>query len=96
MRSHLRVRRSLRGRTDEPLALMVNVFDCAVVLALGLALLVQHGKATAADASVPDQRTAVPHYKIGHGDSRGDGTRLGIAYQLDNGEVVFVPEATAK
>lgn len=96
MAERLRVRKSLRGRTDDPLALMVNVFDCAVVLALGLSLLVNPQPKPPADADVPAQRTPVPSYRVAEGQSRGEGTRLGIAYQLDNGEVVFVPESQAR
>ena len=71
--------------------MLVNLFECGIVLALAIALQVS-AAGTSADAKVPDQRTAVQRYTMGDGRSQGEGTRLGMAYQLADGQVVFVPE----
>lgn len=94
------VRSSLRSNDSEPLALLVNLFDLAIVLVLALAVHIQAQTATgqrsaAEDARVPDTHRELPRYRQADGKSEGDGTRLGVAYQLSNGEVVFVPDATA-
>ena len=40
----------------------------------------------------------IVRYKAGEskGDTQGRGRRVGIAYQLENGEIVYVPEDTPK
>jgi hypothetical protein len=82
-------RRSLRSVDGDPLALLVGLFDGALVLALAVAL--QVGGA-APDHAVPEQHEALPRYQEAAGRAAGDGSRLGIAYRLGNGEVVFVPD----
>lgn len=36
--------------------------------------------------------TKLTHYRISRDRARGEGTRLGTAYRLKSGEVVYVPE----
>lgn len=86
-------RASLRRLDGDPLALLVGLFDCALVLVLALALQVSQGKAPAVGAEVPRERRELPKYRVADGKAEGDGARLGVAYQLPNGEVVFVPDA---
>jgi hypothetical protein len=86
-------RSSLRRLDGDPLALLVGLFDCALVLVLAIALQVQQEKDAAAGAQVPKERRELPKYRVAEGKAEGDGARLGIAYQLPNGEVVFVPDA---
>lgn len=93
-RGRFGVRASLRRHDEEPLALLVNLFECGVVLALAIALEVNVAKRTA-EARVPDERTSVTSYTVGDGKSQGEGTRLGIAYRLADGQVIFVPEGAS-
>ncbi len=93
------IRSSLRSSDGEPLALLVNLFDLAIVLVLALAVHIQVQATTTRtateDARVPDAHRDLPRFRPADGKSEGDGTRLGVAYQLANGEVVFVPDGTA-
>lgn len=82
-------RRALRTVDGDPLALLVGLFDGALVLALAIALQVG---APATDSAIPEQHEALPRYQQAPGRAAGDGSRLGIAYRLANGEVVFVPD----
>lgn len=51
------------------------------------------GKATAPDReAVEKQHRQIVHYRISEKKAGGDGERLGIAYRLKNGEVIYVPE----
>lgn len=36
----------------------------------------------------------VESYKVGSGQGQGQGKRLGTAYQLEGGEMIYVPEET--
>jgi hypothetical protein len=89
---------------DDPLAGMANLFDLGVVFALGfgIAILAQvskHDPARAAEAlkksaaeEVPEQAAALKRFRSTDESLGGNGTRLGTAYRLANGEVVYVPE----
>lgn len=94
-RERFQVRASLRRHDEEPLALLVNLFECGVVLALAIALEVSVAR-NAAGARVPEQRTRVARFTVGDGQSQGEGTRLGIAYRLADGQVICVPENAAE
>ena len=89
---------------DDPLEGMANLFDLGVVFALGfgiaiLAQVAKHDPARAADAlqkssdEVPDQAATLKRYRSTDDNLSGNGTRLGTAYRLANGEVVYVPES---
>jgi len=41
------------------------------------------------------QGTKIEHYRATEEKLKGEGQRLGTAYRLKSGEVVYVPEATA-
>ncbi|MCA8949137.1 MAG: DUF2149 domain-containing protein [Planctomycetes bacterium] len=43
---------------------------------------------------MPVSRETLPRYREAEGQATGEGSRLGIAYRLANGEVVFVPDAS--
>lgn len=87
---------------DDPLEGMANLFDLGVVFALGfgIAILAQvsrHDPARAAAAlksaeQVPEQAAALRRFRSTDQDLGGNGTRLGTAYRLADGEVVYVPE----
>jgi len=87
---------------DDPGAGLLNLFDLwiAFAVALLLAMIGYYGRtATGADASLNAQLEAlrakgipVEHYRPTHEELTGQGQRLGIAYRLANGEVVYIPE----
>ena len=99
-------RRPLRvDLNDDPFALLVNFFDCSVVFALGfiVALLAKPATpappATGADASRAEVERVAADHRIEHlrptaDTASGEGVRLGTAYRLANGDVVYVPENT--
>lgn len=92
-------RQLLQGADGDPLSLLVGLFDGALVLALALGLQARPAPNSANDAAhaadpVPVQREQLPRYRAADGQAQGDGSRLGIAYRLASGEVVFVPDAS--
>jgi len=94
-------RRLLQGADGDPLSLLVGLFDGALVLALALGLQTRSApEASVADRQsadpVPAQREQLPRYRPADGEAQGDGSRLGIAYRLASGDVVFVPDASSK
>lgn len=84
---------SLRRSDGDPLALLVGLFDCALVLVLAVALHAQRTTHGAPADPVPAERRALPRFRRAEGEAHGDGARLGVAYQLADGQVVFVPES---
>lgn len=97
---------------DDPLSGMVNLFDLAIVFAVGLiialAAAMKTGKlataqgAQAAQASGPTEIEVkegqkLVKYRSTDDKTRGPGHRIGTAFRLPSGEVVYVPdeEATA-
>lgn len=90
---------------DDPGAGLLNLLDVWVAFSVALLLALfgylQSVRALApADASHPDRipvsalqnATKMTHYRPTHDTGTGEGTRLGVAYQLQSGEVVYVPE----
>jgi len=88
----------LEAADDEPLAIIANLFDVAVVFAVGL--LVALALSTTGTLRrpgepgdpLPDRYRSLPRYRIGARTLSGEARRLGTAYQLPTGEVVYVPE----
>ena len=91
---------------DDPGAGLLNLLDVWVAFSVALLLALfgylQSVQALApADASHPDRLPVaalqkvmkMPHFRPTHDSSTGVGKRLGMAYQLSSGEVVYVPEA---
>lgn len=90
---------------DDPGAGLLNLLDVWVAFSVAL-LLALFGylhsvKALApAEAQHPDQLPVatlqkalkMPHFRPANDSRTGEGTRLGVAYQLQSGEVVYVPE----
>ena len=109
-----RYRRLLNPSEDDPLAIVTNLFDAAMVFAVALIL------ATFTALSVPELLTSddeiaivrnvggpdmeiiikkgvkIDRYRMTNEYVGGNGRRLGIAYLLPNGEVVYVPEKLAE
>ena len=90
---------------DDPGAGLLNLLDVWVAFSVAL-LLALFGylhsvRALApAEARQPDKLPVaalqkalkMPHFRPANDASTGEGTRLGVAYQLQSGEVVYVPE----
>lgn len=86
-----RKRRIADPESDDPLAGVANFFDLGVVFALGflVALLGYLGMST---LPVRADALTLQHYRTSEEATGGKGTRLGTAYRLENGEVVYVPD----
>lgn len=97
-----RVRRLGEDGSDDPLHGVANFFDVGIVFALGfmLALLAHLGVSptvVAEDArseapEVPDDAVQIERFRVSADTSAGEGVRLGTAYRLSNGDVVYVPD----
>lgn len=100
-----RARRWDRENDHDPLAGMVNLFDVWIVVVVGL-ILALLGAKSSLDAvsaatreesaeSAPDAIEAsfhkLPRFRKSDAVLSGQGERLGTAYRLANGEVVYVP-----
>jgi hypothetical protein len=90
---------------DDPLAGLINLFDVWMVFSIALLLaLVAFWKlpqatgekaATAQQAEPLSNRTKkLPRYRTSREELNGEGVRLGTAYRLKSGEVVYVPDET--
>jgi len=87
---------------DDPLAGLVNLFDLWMVFSIALLLaLVAASRLPEFSQSVQDSRAdALPakesskleQYRVSNEKLTGEGQRLGTAYRLKNGEVVYVPD----
>lgn len=91
---------------DDPLASMVNLFDLwiVVVVALVISLLGATAPQSATrgetarkqEASVPSDIQKLPRFQQVNSALTGRGERLGSAYRLESGEVVYVPDEEPK
>jgi hypothetical protein len=87
---------------DDPLAGLVNLFDLWMVFSIALLLaLVAASRLPELSQSTPQSDAAdVPanesskldQYRVSNEKLTGEGQRLGTAYRLKNGEVVYVPD----
>ena len=100
-------RRLLEAAHDDPLSGLANLFDIAMVFVVSLLIAlaakdpVKELLGSSTDFSMarhsdknqipPDGRT-LEQYRIGGRQVGGKGERLGIAYQLPSGEVIYVPD----
>lgn len=75
---------------EDPLATIANLFDVALVFTIALVMALA---ASMRNATI-DVKRAQPlqRYRLVEQTASGDGTRLGTAYQLPNGDVVYVPD----
>jgi hypothetical protein len=85
----------LRRAEIDPMALLVNVFDCGLVFALALFLAAKDPAGAQEKDPVPENRQELSTYSATQEPLSGNGQRLGIAYQLPSGEVVYVPDLDA-
>lgn len=91
---------------DDPLAGLVNLFDLWMVFSIALLLalvaasrLADLSAASKRDASnssseeLPSQeQSKLDHFRVSNEKLTGEGKRLGTAYRLKSGEVVYVPD----
>ena len=79
------------------------VFSIALLLSLATCLKLPPAissatAATAEDAprsplrQILDRARKLPHYRVSREELNGDGVRLGTAYRLPSGDVVYVPD----
>src|SRR5262249_27516841 len=90
---------------DDPLAGLVNLFDLWMVFSIALLLAlvsasrlpttstVTESSAGAGSRELPSQQQfKLDHFRISKERLTGEGDRLGTAYRLKSGEVVYVPD----
>ena len=78
MKRNRRVSKFLKEEDTDPLSVVVNLFDVAMVFAVALMVaMVMHMNMTEV---------------FGQEDLGKRGRKVGIAYELDNGEIIYVPE----
>ncbi|MEZ6045250.1 MAG: DUF2149 domain-containing protein [Planctomycetaceae bacterium] len=95
----------LNQQDEDPLTSVANLFDVAMVFAVALLLaLVTRYQLTDTDVTLvknpgePNMEIIhrdgekLTHYQLSETSLNGDGERLGTAYRLKSGEVVYVPE----
>ncbi len=91
---------------DDPGAGLLNLFDVWIAFSVALLLALvtylnkgdlpalAQGKDSLPSAESVKQLREIPHYRPTDTPMTGQGVRLGTAYQLKSGEVVYVPDAT--
>ena len=97
----------LEGHDDDPLSGVANLFDAAMVFAVALLValvarldLEPNQASTGEAAGRPGLETLrkegalLERYQESNEQGGGDGVRLGMAYRLASGEIVYVPEDT--
>ena len=93
---------------DDPLSLVPNLFDVSIVLAVAflvatLSVAGQRERGTASPGQIAKglRKAAETVVRQSGGKSLqrptdrkagGRGSRLGVAYQLENGEIIYVPD----
>lgn len=106
MRKKRRQRRWHHGADEDPGAGLLNLFDVWIAFAVALLLaIVSYGNlAKKQDASlaksqgdpgmetVPEQGSTLERYRSSDQSLGGEGQRLGTAYRLKSGEVIYVPD----
>lgn len=101
--THLKV---LDEDDDDPMLSAVNLVDVFLVLVVALLAAVatssrQSAPATVRDAGAPDMEIVVTEqgreirYKGSGSVSEGAGVRAGVAYRLNDGSIIYVPEEAA-
>jgi len=93
---------------DDPAAGLLNLFDLWIVFSVALLLAlftcmhqVSQEELATSTAATPQERlqktfTKAPRFRPTQASMTGDGMRLGVAYRLQSGEVVYVPDANAQ
>jgi hypothetical protein len=100
--------RLLESEDHDPLGGVSNLFDVAMVFAVALLvalftrvpaadMLRRDSSSARSNARpgydrIPNAGDRLDHFQVGDRETGGRGERLGIAYRLPSGEVVYVPE----
>jgi hypothetical protein len=107
MKRNRRVSKFLKEEDTDPLSVVVNLFDVAMVFAVALMVaMVMHMNMTEVFTIVKNpgkenmeiiskEGKKINTYKPSgqkEEDSGKRGRKVGIAYELDNGEIIYVPE----
>jgi len=96
-----KIRRPGRDKSsDDPLEGLANFFDLGVVFALGLMIIglarlspdLLRKVVSDHSVAIPKEAIRLDHYKTSDDQLGGEGEKLGIAYRLKSGEVIYVPE----
>ena len=91
MKRNRRVSKFLKEEDTDPLSVVVNLFDVAMVFAV--TIVKNPGKENMEIISKEGKK--INTYKPSgqkEEDSGKRGRKVGIAYELDNGEIIYVPE----
>ena len=96
-----------RIHEDDPGAGLLNLFDVWIAFAAALVLAIvsytqvsrsaaarQPGAPPSGLEAIRDRQRTLEHYRVSPQSAGGDGERLGTAYRLKSGEVIYVPESS--
>jgi hypothetical protein len=87
---------------EDPATGLLNLFDVWIAFAVALLLATvsyfsaKSPEGRASLESVPSSSTKLEHYRPTADKLSGTGERLGVAYRLDSGDVVYVPDTASK
>jgi len=86
-------RRTLRHDDTDPSSLVSNLFDVAMVFAVAL-MVALVTKFSMTEMLTQEDFTIIKNTPTDSEDasSQRRGKRVGIAYELENGEVIYIPE----
>ncbi|MFO0924245.1 MAG: DUF2149 domain-containing protein [Pirellulales bacterium] len=102
----MRTKRLWHSNDDDPLAGLINLFDLWIVVIVVLILMIVQSSqmeltAQSMDAALEEEQPSVQttwvrlqNAQSSQNPMSGKGTPLGMAYQLENGQIVYVPTAT--
>lgn len=93
-------RRWHHDQDDDPLAGLVNLFDLWIVVVVALILVLANSASsqlrkeqqTASDSQDRPNLVPIPSFRESDSELTGKGTRLGTAYRLENGQIVYAPD----
>ncbi len=110
MRKQRRTNKFIKGEDSDPLSVIVNLFDVAMVFAVALMVaMVMHMNMTEIFTQedftivknpgkenmeiITKEGNKINKYTPSDDQTAGSkGRRVGIAYELENGEIIYVPE----
>lgn len=98
----MRKRREWETTEDDPTAGLINLFDVWMVFAVALLLSMTSlavrstptgaSEAAAVLETLPKPGAKVESVRLTRDQLSGEGQRLGTAYRLKSGEIVYIPE----
>ena len=90
-----RKRRLLKdGEDHDPMAVLTNLFDVAMVFAVALMVALVKNPGTDRMEIITKKGETIEKYTPSEEQENNGsrGRRVGTAYQLDSGEIIYVPE----